>query len=200
MSGLLETGRHATTFRVEKWDLDQVRWTARKLELHPAIEPSAMHFRAARVAPFGVYEIPDCNLITNAGWVKVMGGLAGTPPTQFVNATTGRIGLGVSGTAVTAADTALGSIGALTSHNWNVINAVPTIGSGTGSGNGLILAATFPTGDANGVAIAEFGVDLGTAATLSTAAVGGLFSHGLATPGTKTSAQTWAITVAYVWT
>ena len=62
------------------------------------------------------------------------------------------------------------------------------------------LAAQFATGEANGVAIQEFGLDYGTTSTLSVSAVGGLFSHGNATPGTKTSAQTWNATVTITWT
>jgi hypothetical protein len=62
-----------------------------------------------------------------------------------------------------------------------------------------VIAAQFATGEANGTAIAEFGADLGTTSTLSTAAVGGLFSHGNASPGTKTSAQTWNTTITYTW-
>jgi hypothetical protein len=127
-----------------------------------------------------------------------MGGIAGTTPTKFVNATTGRIGLGTSATAVTYTDTALNAIGALTTANWKVINAVPTVGSTHTAG--LILSAQFATTEANNVAIQEFAADLGTASTLSTAAVGGLFSHGNATPGTKTSAQTWNATITYTWT
>jgi hypothetical protein len=195
--GLAETGRHRTTFQVEKWDIDQIDWVRGRMPHRPGWEPQAQHFDRLRVKPFEVYVKEDANLITDVGWQNLMGGVAGTTPTKFVNATTGRIGLGTSATAVAYTDTALGAIGALTTANWKVINAVPTVGSTHTAG--LILAAQFATAEANGVAIAEFATDLGTASTLSTAAVGGLFSHGNATPGTKTAAQTWNATVTITW-
>lgn len=197
-----ETGRHRTQFTVEKWDLDQIEWARKRNRNYgladPAVEPGAALFRALRVAPFETYVKEDANLITDTGWQMIMNGIAGSAVTKFVNGTTGRIGLGTSATAAAYTDTALGAIGALTTANWKVINAVPTVGSTHTAG--LVLSAQFASGEANGVAIAEFGVDLGTASTLSTAAVGGLFSHGNATPGTKTAAQTWNATVTYQWT
>jgi hypothetical protein len=203
--GNREHGRHWTNFQVEKWDAGQIAWTLTRdyddLRLiSQGAEPLAADFARLRCCPFEVYLKEDANLITNAGWVNIMGGIAGTTPTKFVNATTGRIGLGVSATAVTAADTALGSVAGLSANNWKVINAVPTVGSGTGAGNGLILSAQFITTDANGAAIAEFAADMGTTNTNVVTAQGTFFSHGNATPGTKTSAQTWNATISYQWT
>jgi hypothetical protein len=203
LTGIAEHGGHRTDFQVEKWDTDQLRWTlsrdydGQRLIARDA-EPDAADFARLGCKPFETYLKEDCNLITDVGWQNIMGGIAGTTPTKFVNATTGRIGLGTSATAVAYTDTALGAIGALTTANWKVINAVPTVGSTHTAG--LILAAQFGTTEANNVAIQEFAADLGTASTLSTAAVGGLFSHGNATPGTKTSAQTWNATITYTWT
>jgi hypothetical protein len=198
--GFAETGGHSTRFTVEKWDKDQVDWTRRRLDRsghRPLWEPSKADFEAVRVRPFDIYDKEDCNLITDVGWAYIMNGFAGSSVTKFVNATTGRIGLGVSATAVAYADTALNSIGALTTANWKVINAVPTVGNHS---TGLILAAQFGLTEANGVSIQEFGTDLGTTSTLATTAVGGLVTHGNATPGTKTSSQTWNATVTITWT
>src|SRR6266704_3931108 len=155
---LSETGKHRTLFTVGKWDLDQVRWVQRHRDFDdvpPGWEPKAPHFARLDVRPFEVYSKDNANLITNAGWVLLMNGVAGSAVTKF-SATVGRIGLGTSATAVTAADTALNAIGALTSKNWELVSTAPTVGSGSGSGNGLLFSATFPTGDANGVAIQEF--------------------------------------------
>lgn len=201
--GVAEHGRHRTQFRVEKWDTDQIAWAARRdydgqRLIRVGVEPVAADFRRLKVSPFELYELEDANLITDVGWQNIMGGIAGTTPTKFVNAVTGRIGLGTSATAAAYTDTALGAIGTLTTANWKVINAVPTVGSTHSAG--LILAAQFGTTEANTAAIAEFATDLGTTSTLSTAAVGGLFSHGNASPGTKTSAQTWNTTVTITWT
>lgn len=200
--GFVETGRHETRFTVEKWDVDQIQWTVDKdyddLRMIGRRKlPTKQQFLAYNVLPFETYEKENCNLVTDLGWQGIMNGIAGSAVTKFVNATTGRIGLGTSATAVTHADTALNAIGALTTANWTVINAVPTVGS-TGAA-GLILASQFGLTQANGVAIQEFATDLGTAATLSTAAVGTFMSHGNATPGTKTGSQTWNATVTITW-
>jgi hypothetical protein len=197
-----EVGRHHTAFQVEKWSLDQIHWVrSRDYDnlrlLSPGQEPEKPHFMAYRVEPFEVFRDEDCNLITDTGWTYIMNGFAGSAITKFVNGTTGRIGLGTSATAATYADVALNAIGALTTANWKVINAVPTVGNHT---TGLILQAQFGLTEANGVAIAEFGTDLGTTSTLSTAAVGGMVTHGTSAPGTKTSAQVWNTTVTITWT
>jgi hypothetical protein len=196
---LNEVGKHSTRLTVEKWDIDQVNWV-RKLARDAvplAWEPDAETFDRLNVLPFDTYVKEDCNLITDAGWVNLMNGIAGTTPTKFVNGVTGRIGLGTSATAVTYTDTALNAIGALTTANWELINAVPVIGSTHATG--FSIAATFPLNAANGVAIAEFAADFGTAATLSAAAVGGMFSHGNAAPGTKTASQVWNTIITYTW-
>jgi hypothetical protein len=198
LTGARESGGHETLFRVKKWDTDQIAWAARRLDLPPHVEPAARHFAQVRVRPFEVYEKPDANFITDNGWQVIMNGIAGSAVTKFVNGTTGRIGLGTSATTAAYTDTALGAIGTLTTANWKVINAVPTVGSTHTAG--LILAATFGTTEANTAAIQEFATDFGTTSTLATAAVGGMFSHGNATPGTKTSAQTWNVTVTITWT
>lgn len=196
-----ERGGHSTLFTVEKWDLDQVDFVRRHRDFDdvPAgWEPEAAHFARLRVAPFETYAKDNANLITDLGWQMLMNAVAGSAVTKFVNAVTGRIGLGTSATAVTYADTALNAIGALTTANWKVINAVPTVGSTHTAG--LILAAQFGLTEANTVAIQEFATDLGTASTLSTAAVGVFFTHGNATPGTKTASQVWNATVTMTWT
>lgn len=201
-TGMVETGKHSTLFRVEKFDIDQVKWTSRHADRDFCLrgEPTARHFKYYGVKPFEIYEKPDANLITDLGWVWIMNGMAGTAPVRFVNATTGRIGLGTSATAAAYTDTAFGSIGALTTANWKVINAVPVIGSTHLTG--VILAAQFGLTEANGTAIAEFGTDTGTTSTLSTAATGaaGLLTHGNASPGTKTASQVWNTTVTITWT
>lgn len=198
--GFAEVGSHSTRFTVEKWDIDQVNWTRSRLDRlgHRHLwEPVKADFEKVRVRPFDIYDKEDCNLITDVGWTYIMNGFAGTSVTKFVNATTGRIGLGTSATAVAYADTALNAIGSLSVANWKVINAAPTVGNHT---TGLILATQFGLTEANVTAIQEFGTDLGTTSTLSTAAVGGLVTHGNATPGTKTSSQTWNATVTITWT
>jgi hypothetical protein len=200
--GLQETGRHRTQFKVEKYDLDQVTWTrARDYDgprlIRPGVEPIGPDFVRVRCAPFETHVEEDCNLITDAGWTYIMNGFAGSVITKFVNAASGRIGLGITATAVTYGDVALSGIGALTTANWKPINAVPTVGNHT---TGLILATTFGLTEANGVPILEFATDLGTTSTLSAASVAPMLTHGLSSPGTKTGAQVWNATVTITWT
>lgn len=196
--GLMETGTHHTLFQVEKWDTDQIEYALRKLDLDapPSFEPEARHFSQLGVKPFETYSHYDTRFVLDTGWVMMMNGVAGSAVTKF-SGTVGRIGLGTSATAVTHADTALGSIGTLTGNNWRVLSSTPTVG-GTGAA-GIIFAATFQTGDANTAAIAEFGVDQGTVAALTVTPTAVFFEHGNASPGTKTSSQTWNVTVTITW-
>lgn len=202
----MEHGRHWTNFQVEKWDLDQIAWTVERdyddLRLiRPGREPLAADFARMRCLPFEVYFKEDANLITNAGWVFMVNGIAGSSVTKFSNGAVGRIGLGVTGTAAVATDTALLSVAGLSGNSWNMINAVPTVGAGGTAA--LILAAQFITTDANGVAIAEFAVDSGVPGSSKTvaAAIAPMLSRGApVSPGTKTSAQTWNATVTYNFT
>lgn len=202
-SGYRDTGKHETQFTVEKWDIDQIKWTHERAswdrKFNPDSEPNKSWFDEYHVPPFETYVHEGEQFVVDAGWTMFMNGIAGTAVTKF-STTVGRIGLGTSATAVTHADTALNAIGALTNKNWEVCGAAPTFGT-TGAG-GIIWSATFPTTDANGVAIQEFAVDSGVAASaaLSTAAIAPMFEHGNATPGTKTSAQTWNATVTITWT
>jgi hypothetical protein len=195
LAGARESGGHATMFRVEKWDTDQIAWARRKLELPPRIEPAARHFGTLKVRPFDVYERPDCNLIQDAGWQLLMNGLAGTAITKF-SSTVGRIGGGDTGTAATYTQNDLLAATGATHRQWELVSSTPTVGASHTAG--LIFAATFPTTDGN-FAWAEFAVDQGTAAGTA-AATAVCLSRGVASPGTKTSAQTWNVTVTITWT
>jgi hypothetical protein len=199
-AGAVETGRHRTTFTVEKWDADQIAWLRQRdyddrRIIHQHAEPVAAQFRAYRCAPFEVFELEDANLIVDAGWQMLMNGIAGSAVTKFANGTVGRIGGGISATAAAYSQTDLQAATGAANRQWEVINAVPTVGSTHTAG--LVLAAQFPTTDGN-FAWAEFGVDSGTAAGTA-ASVAPMFSRGTASPGTKTSAQTWNATVTVSW-
>jgi hypothetical protein len=207
-TGLLETGRNRTDFRIEKWDIDQIRYALRKLDLDapPSFEPRAEHFRRLGIRPFEVREWENCNLITNAGWVVYMHGIMGTSisPLPF-SASVGRIGLGTVAlsTAMNATDTALGSISGITGNNWSLCGAAPTVGA-TGAA-GMVFTATFSTTQANGT-LTEFAIDAGTAAAGPTVtATAPMINHSIQTTGagaygTKTSAQTWNATATLTFT
>lgn len=190
-----ESGGHRTQFQVDKWDADQITWTRRRLDIPARFEPSAKSFAALKVAPFDTYMKEDCNLIQDAGWQLLMNGLAGTAITKF-SATVGRIGGGITGTAATYTQNDLLAATGATNRQWELVSSTPTVGATHTAG--LIFAATFPTTDGN-FAWAEFAVDQGTAAGTA-AAVAVCLSRGVASPGTKTSAQTWNVTVTIGWT
>jgi hypothetical protein len=198
--GMRESGGHRTDFLVEKWDADQIAWVTRKDEddlrlVRPGQEPAARHFREYRCLPFETYLLEDANLILDAGWQMMMNGIAGSAVTKFSNGAVGRIGGGISATAATYVQTDLQAATGAANRQWELINAVPTVGSTHTAG--LVLAAQFPTTDGN-FAWAEFGVDSGTAGGTG-ASVAPMFSRGTASPGTKTSAQTWNATVTATW-
>jgi len=199
--GHRETGGHRTNFQVEKWDTDQLRWTlgrdydGQRLIAQDA-EPGAADFARLGCKPFEVFLEEDCNLILDAGWQMIMNGVAGSSVTKFSNGAVGRIGGGISATAAAYTQTDLQAATGAANRQWEVINAVPTVGSTHTAG--LIVAAQFPTTDGN-FAWAEFGLDSGTTAGTG-ASVATMFSRGTASPGTKTSAQTWNATITYTWT
>lgn len=195
MTGMRESGGHSTVFQVEKWDLDQIRWASRKLELPPHVEPSARHFEVVKVRPFGVYTAEDCNIILDAGWTLIMNGIGGSAVTKY-STTAGRIGGGISSTATAYTQTDLQAATGAANRQWEMLSANPTVN--TTHTAGIVFAATFPTTDGN-FAWAEFGIDQGTTAGTA-ASVATMLNRGLASPGTKTSAQTWNVTVTITWT
>lgn len=200
-SGPSDRGGHRTQFAVRKWDTDQIAWTVsrdydgRRL-LYPGQEPDQHTFAEYRCLPFELYELEDCNLILDAGWQMMMNGIAGSAVTKFANGAVGRIGGGISSTAAAYTQTDLQAATGAANRQWEVINAVPTVG--TTHTAGLVFAAQFPTTDGN-FAWAEFGFDSGTTAGTA-ASVAPMLQRGTASPGTKTSAQTWNATVTITWT
>jgi hypothetical protein len=197
LTGARDTGGHKTLFRVEKWDTDQIAWTSGRLGLPPQREPGARHFALMRVRPFEIYEAENCNLILDAGWQMLMNGIAGSSVTKFsTTGPVGRIGGGISATAAAYTQTDLQAATGAANRQWELLSANPTVGSTHSAG--LIFAATFPTTDGN-FAWAEFGVDSGTTAGTG-ASVATMLNRGTASPGTKTSAQTWNVTVTITWT
>jgi hypothetical protein len=199
---LAEAGGHRTNFQVEKWDVDQITWTKRRdydeerLIGFGTSEPTPADFARLGCKPFETFLAEDCNLILDAGWQMMMNGVAGSAVTKFSNGAVGRIGGGDTGTAAAYTQTDLSAATGSTHRQWELINAVPTVGSTHSAG--LVVAAQFPTTDGN-FAWAEFGLDSGTAAGTG-ASTAPMFSRGTASPGTKTSLQTWNATITFTWT
>lgn len=189
-----DSGGHSTLFRVEKWDADQIAWTRRRLDRPPGWEPGLVHLAAARVAPFEVYEKPDANRVLDAGWQMLMRGVtSGQVITQF-SQTVGRIG--ASDTTGTPAYTDTGLFGA-TNNQWVLCGAAPVAGATHTAG--IAWSAVFGQSLANWT-WADFGVDSGTGTGTGAAATAPFFSHGTASPGAKTSAQVWNVSVTVTWT
>jgi hypothetical protein len=183
---LVETAIGTTLWRVDRWDTDQTAWAARRCQG----QPDAADFKLLGVRPYSTTELAG-NLITNAGWTRLMNLLTNQAATQALDATHTRIGVGDATTPAEAyADTDLAAAAGST-HRW----FQPVTGAGTLGTRTLAFTATFGTSDGN-FAWAEFGIDVtsGTAAAGNT--VGALlFNHKVAiAQGAKVSGQTWTAT------
>jgi len=179
-----------TDIVVRRWDADQTRYVAGKL----GWQPEAADFDFYGVAPYLTTTEYDANLLTTAGWGALLGGIAGTTITTKFSNTAGRIGVGTSSTAATAADTKLGGDtgGASTTSYYQLVSAAPTINLTVPAT--LVFTASFGSSVAN-FAWNEFGIDNFTASSVTTQATGSVFiNHGISAQGTKASGQTWNMT------
>lgn len=188
-----------TSLLVERWDNDQVRYVLGRLGVpyNPArnytITPRT--FREHAVAPYQVTRDENCNQIIQAGWVALLGGIAGTSIATKFSGTAGRIGIGTSTAATSYTQTALTADtgGSSTTSYYQLVSAAPAIVT-VSSPPTLTLTATFGTGVAN-FAWQEFGTDNYTASGVTTAGTGSVFiNRGLSSQGTKSSGLIWAIT------
>ncbi|HEX3564047.1 MAG TPA: hypothetical protein VHU17_01635, partial [Acidimicrobiales bacterium] len=110
----------------------------------------------------------------------------------------GRIGGGVTSTAAAYGNTDLAAATGAANRQWEMLSSNPTVPGSAQHSTGVVFAATFPTTDGN-FAWAEFGIDQGTTAGTG-ASVATFLNRGVSSPGTKTSAQTWNVTVTITWT
>jgi hypothetical protein len=149
-------------------------------------EPHAIDFQTFGVTPYRVSEVVG-NLITNAGWTRLMNLLTNQGATQALDATHARIGVGNSNTAEAYTDTDLGAAAGSANRWFQLVSGAGTLGTRT-----LAFSATFASGDGN-FAWNEFGLDFGTASGNTVTAP--LFNHkaGIA-QGTKASGQSWTAT------
>lgn len=182
-----DTARGTTHWLIDRWDADQTAWVQRHSGL---VAPQAADFNRLNVQSYETTEILG-NLITNAGWTRLMNLLIGTGSTQAMDATHTRIGVGDSNTAEAYTDTALG---ATTNKLYKLVSGAATLGTRT-----LSFAATFGSSEANW-AWNEFGLDIGATADGTTVAAI-FFNHkaGIA-QGTKAAGQTWSATATLSFT
>lgn len=184
----LGEGAHGTTrWQVDRWDADQTAWVKRRTG---GFQPVTGDFNAIGIRPYLTTELTG-NLVTNAGWTRLMNLLIGTGSTQAMDATHTRIGVGDSTTTETYTDTALG---AATNKLYKLVTGAGTLGTRT-----LAFAASFGSSEANW-AWNEFGLDIGATADSTTVAAV-FFNHkaGIA-QGTKASGQTWSATATITFT
>jgi hypothetical protein len=186
LAPVADSGIGTTRWRFRRWDADQTDWVTRRSGLHA---PQAADFVQFKVAPYDVSEVVG-NLITNAGWARLMNLLTNQGGTQALDATHARVGVGDGTTPAEAyADTDLAAAAGST-HRWfQLVSGAGTLGTRT-----LTFGATFGGSDGN-FAWNETGIDFGTASGNTVTAP--LFNHkvGIA-QGAKASGQTWSASAA----
>ena len=194
-----EVAAVSTSLHVERWDADQVAYVLGRagVQYRPggnyAISPQT--FLRYGVAPYSVTHHDDCNQIVQAGWVALLGGIAGTTIASKFSATNGRIGFGTSTTATSYTQTALvgDTGGASTTSYYQLVSAAPVIVTASTPPT-LTLTATFGATVAN-FAWNEFGSDNYTASGVTTTGTGSVFvNRGVSPQGTKPSGQIWTAT------
>lgn len=190
---MLETANVQTNILVRRWDLDQVRYVTGQQGYW--VEDAA-DFDFYGVKPYSETRHDNANLITNAGWAALLGGVAGaTIGTKFSNAA-GRIGVGTGTGPAQSSDTHLSGdtgSGSTTSY-YQLVSAAPTIVTSSAPAT-LTFQATYGTTVAN-FAWNEFGIDNYSASSVTTVGTTSVFfNHGISTQGTKVSGQVWQMTV-----
>jgi hypothetical protein len=191
-----------TSFNVKRYDEEQTSWALRRMgfgdwlpPLAPAQGLTPDQFASVGITPYSETQQDDCNLIVQAGWVALLGGVAGTTMSPKFGAANARIGVGTSSTAAAYANTTLtGDTGvSSTTSYFKLVSGAPTIATGSSPAT-LTFVAAFGTAVAN-FAWNEFGSDAGTADSVSNATTGGtFFNRGVSAQGTKASGQTWTAT------
>lgn len=195
----------STSLLIKKWTAEQTAFALRKadsdaLALLQAGENVTVHeatFARYGIEPFEVWQRDNVNNVLQAGWVALLGGIAGTSITNKFSATNGRIGVGTSSTAVSYTQTALqgDTGGSSTTSYYKLVSGAPTISTGS-SPPTLVFTSAFGTAVAN-FAWNEFGTDNYTADGVTTTGLGAgviFFNRGQVAMGTKVSGQTWTAT------
>lgn len=189
LAPVVDSGVGFTRWMVERWDADQVDWVTRRSGL---AAPQAADFHRLGVDSYETTEVVG-NLITNAGWTRLMNLLTNQGATQALDATHARIGVGNSNTAEAYTDTDLGAAAGSANRWFQLVSGAGTLGTRT-----LTYAASFASGDGN-MSWNEFGMDFGTASGNTVTAP--LFNHkaGIA-QGTKVAGQVWSASAVLTWT
>jgi hypothetical protein len=195
-SPLAERSFGTTHWRVDRWDADQTAWAKNRAYWHSSPAPvDDRLFAHLGVKPYETTELVG-NLITNAGWTRLMSLLTATGGTQALTATATRIGVGNGVTAEAYTDTDLAAAAGASNRFFQPVSGAGSLGTRT-----LAFSATFGTADGN-FAWNEFGIDVGTPTVTSGTTVGALLFNrkaGIA-QGTKAAGQTWTATATLTFT
>lgn len=194
--GLPEGARERGYMWIQQWDGDQTEWASRKMGggrpgAPDFIQPGAQDFRRLNVQG-RVVESSVSNLITQAGWGRLLTLAVGGGGTAYAAAST-RIGVGTATAAATTGQTDLSAATGTANRLWVLGTGVGTTGTGTGTARLTIVGNTVGSGDGNFV-WAEWGVDQGTASG-SGASTATLLNRAVTALGTKASPATWTATV-----
>lgn len=190
-----DSGRERATITVRKWDGEMTDWVSRRLggerPGHPGfIQPTEHDFRRYNIDPYDVSEVVG-NLITQAGWGRVLTLAVGGGGTAYAAAST-RIGVGTGTAAAATGNTDLNAATGTANRLWVLCTGVGTTGTGTGTARLTFVGNTVGSGDGN-FAWQEWGIDQGTASG-SGAVVATLLNRAVASLGTKASPATWTAT------
>jgi hypothetical protein len=186
-----------TSLRVQRWDAEQVMWAAGKLGRDLTarnIQISPWEFAGLGLEPYLDTLDENCNLVTQAGWVAILGSVAGTSITNKFTAANGRVCVGTVATAAAYSDTHLGGDtgGSSTTSYCKLVSGAPVITTAS-SPPTLAFTSVFGTAVAN-FAWAEFGTDNFTADGVTSTGLGAGFifiNHGISAQGTKATGQIW---------
>lgn len=188
---LMDSCRAHTVWTIDRYTADVAKRTQ---DLTGLENPGFEHWN--KLLSYHSTEVVG-NLITNAGWTRLMNLLTATGSTQaLTGATTVRIGVGNSNTTETYTDTDLGATAGSSNRYFQPVTGAGTIGTRT-----LAFSAAFGGSDGN-FAWNEFGIDVAAATVSGGTTVGALlFNHkaGIA-QGTKASLQVWTATATITFT
>jgi hypothetical protein len=205
MDSATEYAAVSTSLLIRKWDADAARYVLQREDRaalallrrgrNVTISPEA--FARHGVEPYETWQRDNVNNVLQAGWVALLGGIAGTSITNKFSATNGRIGVGTSSTAVSYTQTALqgDTGGSSTTSYYKLVSGAPVITTSS-SPPTLVFTSAFGTAVAN-FAWNEFGTDNYTADGVTTTGLGAgviFFNRGQVGMGTKASGQTWTAT------
>lgn len=187
-----DLSRGTTHWVIRRYDEES---TLKAIGMTGKTNPSDVDFARLSLRSYRTTEVVG-NLITNAGWTRLMSLLTVTGSTQALSATAVRIGVGNSNTAEAYTDTDLGASAGSTNRWFQIVTGAASLGTRT-----TAFSASFASADGN-FAWNEFGIDVGTPTVSSGNTVAALlFNHkaGIA-QGTKASGQVWTATATITFT